>query len=125
MHKSLLLLALAAIVVGCKSAKSSQSTAHPGTETQFSWQKDAPAAAADNSRPTVLSVRPELALIELSAIEKRDPGVRLQLTKDGKSFVVEIIKGDERSIVVSILAGQSSVPVLRAGDKLGLAVLAQ
>ena len=64
-------------------------------------------------------------MIELSAIEKRDPGVRLQLTKDGKSFVVEIIKGDERSIVVSILAGQSSVPVLRAGDKLGLAVLAQ
>jgi len=125
MHQSLLLLALAATVVGCKSAKTSQSTAHPVTEPQFSWQKDAPAAEADNSRSTVLSVRPEFSLIELSAIEKRDPGVRLQLTKDGKSFVVEIIKGDERSIVVSILAGQSSVPALYAGDKLGLAVLAQ
>ena len=125
MHQSLLLLALAATVVGCKSAKTSQSTAQPVTEPHFSWQKDAPAAEADNSRPTVLSVRPEFSLIELSAIEKRDPGVRLQLTKGGKSFVVEIIKGDERSIVVSILSGQSSIPALHAGDKLGLAVLAQ
>jgi hypothetical protein len=125
MQRSLHLLVLTAAIVGCKSAKSPRSTAHIGTEARFSWEKDAPAAAADNSRPTVLSVRPEFALIELGGIEKRDPGVRLQLTKDGKSFVVEIIKGDDRSTVVSILAGQSTVPVVRAGDELGLAVLAQ
>ena len=125
MRRSLLLLVLTAAIVGCKSAKSPATTAHPSADARFSWQKDAPAAAADNSRPTVISVRPEFALIELGSVEKRDPGVRLQLTKDGKSFVVEIIKADDRSAVVSILPGQFSVPVVRVGDELGLAVLAQ
>lgn len=124
MYRSLFLLALAAAIVGCKSGKSPRSAPAAGGEPRFSWQKDAP-ATADGSHVTVLSVRPNFALIELSAIEKRDPGSRLQLSKGGKNFVVEVIKADDRSAVVSILAGQAAVPAVGAGDELGLAVLAQ
>ena len=123
MLRSLLLLALAATFVGCKSTSSSGSAA-AGSAVRFSWEKDV-IATADNSHATVRSVRPEYSLIELSAIEKRDPGARLQLTKGGKAFVVEIIKADDKSAVVSIVAGQASVPEVRVGDDLALAVLAQ
>jgi hypothetical protein len=125
MLRSLLLLALAASFVGCKTVSSNNAPASAGESARFSWQKDAVAAPADNSRATVQSVRVELALIELSAIEKRDPGARLQLTKGGKNFLVEVIKADDKSAVVSIVAGQASVPEVRAGDELGLAVVAQ
>ena len=124
MCRSLFLLALAAAIVGCKSGKSPRTAPATGGEPRFSWQKDAP-ATADGSHVTVLSVRPNFALIELSAIEKRDPGSRLQLSKGGKNFAVEVIKADDRSAVVSILAGQAAVPTVGAGDELGLAVLAQ
>jgi hypothetical protein len=124
MLRSLLLLALAATVVGCKTV-SSNAPAAAESSARFSWQKDAPAAAVDNTRVTVQSVRADLALIELSAIEKRDAGTRLQLTKGSKNFQVEVIKADDKSAVVSILAGQASVPEVRAGDDLGLAVVAQ
>jgi hypothetical protein len=132
MLRSLLLLALAAAVVGCKS-RSKNATAvigeapsqnAPAAAPRFSWQKEAP-AAENIVRTTVKAVRSDLALIELSAIEKRDTGARLQLTLDGRSFLVEIIKADDKSAVVSIVAGQASVPAVRAGDVLGLAVVAQ
>jgi hypothetical protein len=125
MLRSLLLLALAASVVGCKSGSKNSSAASVGESARFSWQKDAVAPAADNTRATVQSVRVDLALLELSAIEKRDPGARLQLTKGGKNFLVEIVKADDKSAVVSIVAGQASVPEVRVGDELALAVVAQ
>jgi hypothetical protein len=119
MSRSLLLLALAASFVGCKTLPSS------GDAGRYSWQKDAP-AAVDNTRAIVRALRPEYALIELSlTLEKRDPGTRLQLTKAGKNFVVEVIKADEKSAVVAIVAGQASVPEVRVGDDLALAVVAQ
>lgn len=120
MLRSLLLLALAAAFVGCKSGTS----AGAATPVRFSWEKDVP-ATPDNSHATVRSVRSAYSLIELSPIEKRDAGARLQLTKGGKNFIVEIIKADDKSAVVSIVPGQSSVPEVAAGDSLGLAVLAQ
>lgn len=119
MLRSLLLLALAAAFVGCKSG-----TSAGATPVRFSWEKDVP-ATPDNSHATVRSVRSAYSLIELSPIEKRDAGARLQLTKGGKNFLVEIIKADDKSAVVSIVPGQSSVPEVAAGDSLGLAVLAQ
>ncbi len=119
MTRSLLFLALAASFVGCKTVSSSA-----GSSVRYSWEKDAP-AAVDNTHATVRAVRPEFALIELSPIEKRDAGARLQLTKAGKSFGVEIIKSDDKSAVVAILAGQASVPEVRVGDALTVAVLAQ
>jgi len=127
MQRSLLLLALAALFVGCKSTKSAGTAAAASSadEVRFSWEKDAPAPVADPARVAVRNVRSDLSLIELGALEKRDPGTRLQLTKAGKNFLVEVIKGDDASTVVAISPNQTSVPEVRAGDDLGFAVLAQ
>ena len=127
MQRSLLLLALAALFVGCKSTKSAKSagSASPSGEVRFSWEKDAPSAAADATRTSVRAVRADLSLLELGALEKRDAGTRLQLTKGGKNFLVEVIKGDDASTIVAISPNQASVPEVRVGDDLSFAVLAQ
>ena len=127
MQRSLLLLALAALFVGCKSTKSAKSagTAPSSDEVRFSWEKDAPAAVADATRTSVRAVRADLSLLELGALEKRDAGTRLQLTKAGKNFLVEVIKGDDASTVVAISPNQASVPEVRVGDDLAFLVLAQ
>ena len=124
MQRSLLLIALAALFVGCKTSKSTGSASSSG-EVRFSWEKDAPAPAADSNRTTVRNVRADLSLLELGALEKRDPGTKLQLTKAGKNFLVEVIKGDDVSTIVAISPNQASVPEVRAGDDLSFAVLAQ
>jgi len=127
MQRSLLLLALAASFVGCKTVAKNAPVASAPEATRFSWQKDTlqADAAPDATRVSVKSLRADLSLLELSAIEKRDPGAKLQLTKAGHNFIVEIIKADDKSAVVSIVPGQISVPEVRAGDELGFAVLAQ
>ncbi len=81
--------------------------------------------AADPARTSVRNVRADLSLLELGALEKRDPGTKLQLTKGGKNFLVEVIKGDDTSTIVAISPNQASVPEVRAGDDLAFAVLAQ
>ena len=124
MQRSLLLIALAALFVGCTTSKSTGSASSSG-EVRFSWEKDAPAPAADPARTSVRNVRADLSLLELGALEKRDPGTRLQLTKAGKNFLVEVIKGDDASTIVAISPNQASVPEVRAGDDLSFAVLAQ
>ena len=124
MQRSLLLIALAALFVGCKSSKSTAGASSSG-DVRFSWEKDAPAPAADTTRTSVRKVRADLSLLELGALEKRDPGTKLQLTKGGKNFLVEVIKGDDVSTIVAISPNQSSVPEVRAGDDLAFAVLAQ
>jgi hypothetical protein len=127
MQRSLLLIALAALFVGCKSSKTTRAAGATSSsgEARYSWEKDAPAAAADATRTFVRAVRADLSLLELGALEKRDPGTRLQLTKAGKNFLVEVIKGDDVSTIVAISPNQSSVPEVRAGDDLAFAVLAQ
>jgi hypothetical protein len=125
MQRSLLLLALAALFVGCNTSKTTATSGAASGEARFSWEKDAPAPAADPARTSVRTVRADLSLLEIGAIEKRDPGTRLQLTKAGKNFLVEVIKADDASTIVAISPNQTSVPEVRAGDDLGLAVLAQ
>jgi hypothetical protein len=124
MQRSLLLIALAALFVGCKTSKS-PAAASSSSDVTFSWEKDAPAVAADPTRTSVRAVRADLSLLELGALEKRDPGTRLQLTKAGKNFLVEVIKGDDASTIVAISPNQASVPEVRVGDDLPFAVLAQ
>ena len=124
MQRSLLLIALAALFVGCKTSKSTASAGAASTgDVRFSWEKDAPAPAADPARTSVRNVRADLSLLELGALEKRDPGTKL--TKGGKNFLVEVIKGDDASTIVAISPNQASVPEVRAGDDLAFAVLAQ
>jgi hypothetical protein len=121
MQRTLLILALAALFVGCKSSRKTADGKAAGP--RFSWEKDAP-AVVDLNRVSVLNVRADLALVELSPLEKRDPGSRVQLAKQGKNFLVEVIKADDTSAVVAILAGQVA-PELRAGDSLSVVNLAQ
>ena len=125
MQRSLLLLALAASFVGCKTVAKNAPVADAPEATRFSWQKETLPAAPDSTRVSIRTLRADLSLLELSAIEKRDPGAKLQLTKAGHNFIVEIIKADDQSAVVFIVPGQISVPEVRAGDELGFAVLAQ
>ena len=115
MQRSLLLLALAALFVGCKSTKSTASSGAASGEARFSWEKDAPAPAADPARTTVRSVRGDLSLLEIGAVEKRDPGTRLQLTKAGKNFLVEVIKADDASTIVAISPNQNAGPSVTLG----------
>jgi len=75
--------------------------------------------------PPSAPVRGDLSLLEIGAVEKRDPGTRLQLTKAGKNFLVEVIKADDASTIVAISPNQNAVPEVRVGDDLGLAVIAQ
>ena len=124
MQRSLLLLALAALFVGCQSSKSAGSASSSG-EVAFTWEKDAPAVAADPTRTSVRAVRADLSLLELGTLEKRDPGTKLQLSKYGKTFNVEVIKADDTTAVVGISSSTNSTPEVREGDELSLAVLAQ
>jgi hypothetical protein len=122
MQRSLLLIALAALFVGCKSSHTTAGASSSG-DVRFSWEKDAPAPAADPTRTSVRKVRADLSLIEIGAVEKRDSSTKLQLSKYGKTFNVEVIKADDTSTVVGI--SSSSSPEVDEGDDLGLAVLAQ
>jgi hypothetical protein len=123
MQRSLLLLALAALFVGCNSVQTTAVV--PAGDVRFSWEKDAPAPAVDPTRATVRNVRSDVSLIEIGVVEKRDSATKLQLTKYGKSFNVEVIKSDDTSMVVGITSGPNSTPEVREGDDLSLAVLAQ
>jgi hypothetical protein len=123
MQRSLLLLALAALFVGCNSVQTASVV--PAGDVRFSWEKDAPAPAADPTRATVRKVRSDLSLIEIGVVEKRDSATKLQLTKYGKSFNAEVIKADETSMVVGITSSPNSTPEVLEGDDLSLAVLAQ
>jgi len=122
MRSSLLFLALAALFVGCKSSKSA--SAPSVVETRFSWENDAP-VDADPTRTTVRQIRADFSLLEIGAIEKREPSTKLQLTKAGKNFLVEVIKGDDVSTIVAITPNQALVPEVRVGDELAFSVLAQ
>lgn len=130
MRQALLFLALATVVVGCSSRPAAVAhsagapTAEASATPRFSWQPEAGAPVADATRLAVLAVRADLSLIELSAIERRDPGTRLQLIKSGKNVVVEVIRADDISAVVAVIPGQPSAVELNVGDDVGFAVLA-
>ena len=123
MLRSLLLLLLAVLFVGCKASSKSASVQDASGDARFSWEKDV-APAVDPTLVTVQAVRADLALLQLSPIEQRNAGTRLQLTKAGKNFVVNIIKSDDDAMVVAIAPG-AVAPELSAGDSLTFAVLAE
>jgi hypothetical protein len=122
MHRSLLLLAVAALLVAC-NAPSHSGAADAGP--RFSWEKAGTAPVADNSIATVLAVREEYSLIELARSEKAEPKTRLQLTKGGKNLIVEVLKSDDKTTVVGVVIGQTMGPALRVGDEVTVSPLAQ
>ena len=75
MQRSLLLIALAALFVGCKTSKSTASAGVASSgDVRFSWEKDAP-AVVDLNRVSVLNVRADLALDDVDEYVGRGRGV--------------------------------------------------
>ncbi len=127
MQRPLLLLSVSALLVACETTSNSSATANTDAGPRFSWQKDAPAtpAAVDPARTAVVAVSSQFGLLEISRAEKAEPKTRLQLTKSGKSVVVEVINSDEKTTIVGIVAGQAGVPEFKPGDDITVAVVAQ
>jgi len=111
----------------------------PVTNTRYSWEKDLPAGETakpvvaketvieppkDAGRARVISVREDAGLVALARSEKPADKARLQLVKDGKAILVEVIRSDDKMIVVGIVPNQDKAPKLVAGDEVGCGVLA-
>jgi hypothetical protein len=107
--------------------------------TRFSWEKDLPAgesakpaapkdngveAPKDAGKARVISIREDAGLIALARSEKPEPKSRLQLVKDGKAILVEVVKVDDKMIVAGIIPNQDKAPKLAPGDEVGCGVLA-
>ena len=111
----------------------------PVTNTRYSWEKDLPAGETakpvvaketvieppkDAGRARVISVREDAGLVALARSEKPADKARLQLVKDGKAILVEVIRSDDKMIVVGIVPNQDKAPKLAPGDEVGCGVLA-
>jgi hypothetical protein len=107
--------------------------------TRFSWEKDLPAgesakpstpkenvveAPKDAGKARIISVREDAGLIALARSEKPEAKARLQLVKDGKAILVEVVRVDDKMIVAGIIPNQDKAPKLAAGDEVGCGVLA-
>ena len=124
MQLSLLLLAAAGFLVGCNSTGSPSINTGAGGP-RFSWEKEAqPVTAPEASRALIVAVRADLSLLELVREGKAEPKSRLQLTKSGQNFLVEVISSDDKSTIVAIVPNQAVVPVLHAGEDLPCSVVA-
>jgi hypothetical protein len=111
----------------------------PVVTTRFSWEKELAAgetakpvvpkenvveAPKDAGKARVISVREDAGLVALARSEKPEPKSRLQLVKDGKAILVEVIRSDDKMIVVGIIPNQDKAPKLVPGDEVGCGVLA-
>ncbi len=113
MRKSLPLLALVTLFVGCAHNKANG--------PRFSWEKEgAPVAAVeDASKARIISVREDLGLIAFARTEKPEVKTHLRLEKEGKSLEVEVIKTDDQQIVVGIVPNQQNALRFTAGEVVG------
>ena len=67
----------------------------------------------------------QLGLISLLRSDKPDVKARLQLVKDGKALLVEVVKvSDKNEIIANIIPNQEKAPKLAAGDEVACGVLA-
>ncbi|MCX6919913.1 MAG: hypothetical protein NTX20_01115 [Verrucomicrobia bacterium] len=121
MQKTLTLLALAALFVGCAHKNDKNADA-----PHFSWEKEgAPVAAVeDASKARIVSVREDLGLIAFARTEKPEVKTHLRLEKEGKSLEVEVIKTDDQQVVVGIVPNQSNAVKFTVGEVVGCSVAA-
>ena len=111
----------------------------PVTNARYSWEKDLPAGETakpvvakepvieppkDAGRARVITVREDAGLVALARSEKPEAKSRLQLVKDGKAILVEVVRSDDKMIVVGIIPNQDKAPKLVPGDEIGCGVLA-
>lgn len=116
MQKSLALLSLATLFVGCAHKKGENADV-----PHFSWEKEGAAVAAveDASKVRIISVREDLGLIAFARAEKPEVKTHLRLEKEGKSLEVEVIKTDDQQIVVGIVPNQLSALKFTVGEVVG------
>ena len=114
MRKSLPLLALATLFVGCAHNNKADGP-------HFSWEKEgAPVAAVeDATKARIISVREDLGLIAFARNEKPEVKTHLRLEKEGKSLEVEVIKTDDQQIVVGIVPNQQNALRFTVGEVVG------
>jgi hypothetical protein len=152
MQRTLLLLSASFLLVACQGkspwAASTQTSSGvsdvngrpveavaPGVK--FSWEKDAPAEAPkaaiaavveapkDANKALVVEYRDSAGLISLLRSDKVDVKARLQLVKEGKALLVEVVRvSDKNEIVANIIPNQEKTPKLAAGDEVSCGVLA-
>jgi hypothetical protein len=104
---------------------------------RFSWEKDVPAtpvakaeaakaneAPKDANKARIVSIREEFGLIALVRADKPEPKTRLLLTKENKGIQVEVVRADDKMIIVGIIPNQLNVPKLQAGDEVTCGVMA-
>lgn len=153
MQRSLLILSASVFLVACQGkspwATTTQvdhgtgtvngaSVAVPASDVKFSWDK----ASAENPTPKevvpvvveapkdankarVLDIRDDSGLISLLRADKPDIKARLQLVKDGKALLVEVVRvSDKNEIIANIIPNQEKTPKLAAGDEVACGVLA-
>ena len=105
--------------------------------TRFSGEKDAPATPVakaeaakasevpkDANKARIVSIREEFGLIALVRADKPEPKTRLLLTKENKGVQVEVVRSDDKMIIVGIIPNQLNVPKLQAGDEVTCGVMA-
>lgn len=153
MQRSLLIISASVLLVACQGKSPWATTTQvdqgtgtvngaavsaPAPDVKFSWDKDSvdtgapktniPAvveAPKDANKARVLEVREDSGLISLLRSDKPDVKSRLQLVKDGKALLVEVVKvSDKNEIVANIIPNQEKAPKLAAGDEVACGVLA-
>mgnify|MGYP006267128831 CR=1 FL=1 len=158
MQRSLLLLTLSFMLVGCEDFRSpwasggaDNSPAAPAVASEpknadgsaaangpkFSWEKNAPATTEakvdpvkaneppkDANKARIVSVREEFGLIALVRADKPEPKTRLLLTKENKGVQVEVVRADDKMIIVGIIPNQIKTPDLKPGDEVTCGVMA-
>jgi hypothetical protein len=112
-----------------KSMKAVDSDSY-GVATRFSWEsrsaaKSARGASADvvaveppkeSDKAIVIGIREADGLVSLARSEKPELYTRLQLVKEGKLLLVEVISVSDTQIVANILPNQMKSAHLMAGD---------
>ncbi len=151
MQRSLLILSASVLLVACqgKSPWATTNQVNHGTDSviaqdvvapgvKFSWDKDSDGSAApkevalavveapkDANKIRIIEVRDDSGLISLLRSDKPEIKSRLQLVKDGKVLLVEVIRvSDKNEIVANIIPNQEKTPKLVAGDEVTCGVLA-
>jgi len=101
-----------------------------GVATRFSWESRSAAKSArgasvdvvaveppkESDKAIVIGIREADGLVSLARSEKPELFTRLQLVKEGKLLLVEVISVNDTQIVANILPNQLKSAHLMAGD---------
>lgn len=113
-----------------KSKRTTESSDSYGVATRFSWEAKSAGKSShgttaemvaveppkESDKAVVIDVREADGLISLARSEKSELFTRLQIVKEGKLLLVEVISVNDTQIVANILPNQVKSAHLVAGD---------